>query len=288
MRALVLSGGGSKGAYEVGVLKHLLGDLRTDYDLFAGVSVGAINASYLACFADPEAAVSALEKLWAGMSNAKVYKNWFPPYISALWKPSVYDSSPLWKLIREELAIFPAAVKASGKKLRIGSTGLDTGTYQIFDETFHDVPTAVLASSAFPALLTPVELDGQLWTDGGVKSTTPLKAAIQAGATDIDVVLCSPPGDGSEAFAGKTTALAVAARAIGLMSDQIEANDLVVCGLVNSLVDAGKAPGKVKVNLRIVRPTQILVQNPLDFGPTLLKAMTAQGYMDAVTQLEGA
>ena len=47
-RALVLSGGGSKGAFEVGVLQRLMGDERADYDLLCGTSVGAINAAYIA------------------------------------------------------------------------------------------------------------------------------------------------------------------------------------------------------------------------------------------------
>src|ERR1700693_308620 len=47
-RALVLSGGGSKGAFEVGVLQRLMGDEQLDYDLLCGTSVGAINAAYLA------------------------------------------------------------------------------------------------------------------------------------------------------------------------------------------------------------------------------------------------
>src|SRR5437868_11989774 len=44
-RALVLSGGGSKGAFEVGVLQRLMGDERTDYDLLCGTSVGAISGA---------------------------------------------------------------------------------------------------------------------------------------------------------------------------------------------------------------------------------------------------
>lgn len=284
MKALVLSGGGSKGAYEVGVLKHLMGDLGERYDIFAGVSVGAINASFLCMFPDsvrlgPAYGVNQLEQLWDGLDNSKIYKNWFIPYVSALWKPSVFDSSPLQKLIRSELNV--DFIRHSGKKLRVGACGLDTGDYKVFDETYSDIPGAVLASSAFPAMLTPVELEGQLWTDGGVKSTTPLKAAIQAGADDIDVVLCSPPGDGSTAFASKTTAPQVAIRALGLMSDQIEDADLMVCGLVNQLVKAGAAPDKKHVKLRIIRPASMLVKNPLDFTPSLLQQLKAMGYADA-------
>ncbi len=50
MRALVLSGGGAKGAYEVGALKYLLLDKETQYDIICGVSVGALNASFLSMY----------------------------------------------------------------------------------------------------------------------------------------------------------------------------------------------------------------------------------------------
>jgi len=44
-RALVLSGGGSRGAFEVGVLQRLMREQQLDYDLLCGTSVGAITAS---------------------------------------------------------------------------------------------------------------------------------------------------------------------------------------------------------------------------------------------------
>ena len=52
MRGLVLSGGGANGAYEVGVLKYLIGEKNQEFDLFAGTSVGALNAGFLAQYKD--------------------------------------------------------------------------------------------------------------------------------------------------------------------------------------------------------------------------------------------
>jgi NTE family protein len=273
MRALVLSGGGSKGAYEAGVVNYLLCQEAREYDLFAGVSVGALNAAFLAQYpaGNRIKAADDLRYLWMGMDDSKVYKNWFLPYISALWKPSVYNSTPLQKLVRGMLE-----QPAPGKKLRVGATGLDSGTFRVFDETYPDVPTAVLASSAFPGMLCPVKVGGQLYTDGGVCSNTPLKQAIQAGATEIDVVLCSPLADPSNSFQTKSTTLDIAIRAVGLLTDSIQRDDLAnVRGLRHDL------------KIRVVAPTKILVQNPLDFTPSLLQSMYGQGLADAHTQLCG-
>lgn len=287
MKALVLAGGGSKGAYELGVLRYLLSDLKTQYDILCGVSVGAINAAYLAQYpkGQEQEAYLGLKTLWDGLDNSKVKKQWFPlSFLEALWKPSLYNSSPLQKVIRSNLD--PVKIRASGKKLRVGATGLDTGEYKVFSENCVDVAGAVLASSAFPTMLCPVKMEGQLWIDGGVRSTTPLKAAIQAGADDVDIIMCSPASDPSTSFVDKTNVPSLALRALDIMSDQVEAADLQICGIYNDLVAAGLATDKKLIKLRIVRPNVILLKNPLDFTPAILQKMQEQGYSDAKSQIK--
>jgi NTE family protein len=64
MKALVLSVGGSKGAFQLGVLKHLLDkDPNLDYDIYSGISVGALNASFLAMGSLKET-LPKLEQIW--------------------------------------------------------------------------------------------------------------------------------------------------------------------------------------------------------------------------------
>jgi NTE family protein len=273
MKALVLSGGGSKGAYEAGVVKYLMDFEGRRYDLFAGVSVGALNAAFLAQYGDvsplsvhsQQYAAEDLVNLWKSLDNSNVFKNWFPPYVSALWRPSVFDSSPLQKLVRSILK-----KPGPNKKLRVGATGLDTGTFRVFDETYPDVATAVLASSAFPGMLLPVEIEGQLYTDGGVCNNTPLRQAISAGATEIDVILCSPLDDPSTSFQAKTTAVNVGFRAISLLTDQVQRDSLVDC-MVN----------RTDLKIRLIKPSAVLTSNPLDFSPSLIASMLKQGYADA-------
>jgi len=80
-RAIVLSGGGARGAYEAGVLRFVLGELpkRLGYvprfDVYSGTSVGAVHACHLAALADdPESAVRALVGVWRNMSFSQVYR----------------------------------------------------------------------------------------------------------------------------------------------------------------------------------------------------------------------
>ena len=116
-RALVLSGGGSKGAFEVGVLQRLMGDEQVDYDLLCGTSVGAINAAYVAQtpLGKPREAAAKLRALWDTVTTDKVHRAWFPfGKIASFFKTSVYDSAPLHGWIRSGLDA--AAVRASGRR----------------------------------------------------------------------------------------------------------------------------------------------------------------------------
>ena len=101
-RALVLSSGGSRGQFHVGAVKHLMGDLRQHYDIFAGVSVGALIAGFLAQYpkgAEDEAA-DGLVDLFTPLSSKHLYRPWRMGLMSGFWKSSLYDASPLRELLR--------------------------------------------------------------------------------------------------------------------------------------------------------------------------------------------
>ena len=194
MKALVLSGGGAKGAFQAGVLRTLLKEQRKHYDIICGVSVGALNGSLLSMYPRGKEFESflALRAMWDTISTPKVYRHWIPfSYLQSPFKPSVYNSKPLQKLVRENLDV--DTLRASGKRLLVGAVSLDTGEYTLFTEKDDDIIDGVLASSSFPVMLLPVKARGELWTDGGVRNVTPLQAAIDLGATDIGISSAFPP-----------------------------------------------------------------------------------------------
>lgn len=82
MKALVLSGGGSKGAFEVGVLRYLHENENVEYDIIAGVSVGALNAGMLATGSMAET-LPILEDVWfkGVKSNASIWKHYLLWYM---------------------------------------------------------------------------------------------------------------------------------------------------------------------------------------------------------------
>jgi len=105
-RALALRGGGTKGAYEVGVLKAVINELdpiEYAYDVVVGVSIGALNAAFLSVFdkGQEKEAVDFMENVWNTTSPSDLYTWW--PYVNiaaGIWRSSFLDSTPLHNRVR--------------------------------------------------------------------------------------------------------------------------------------------------------------------------------------------
>ena len=279
MRALVLSGGGVKGAFQVGVLRRWMRDQGVDYDIICGVSVGALNTAGLGMTpkGNPVNAQVWLENFWkTQVRTDAIYKRWFPfGRLHSLWLKSVYDSSPLIKLVNDNLHL--EKVASNGRMLSVGAVCLDTGEHRFARETDPDFVKWVLASASFPVFLQPIEIDGKLWSDGGIKNVTPLGEAIKLGATKIDVIMCTNINEMTQWSSTSKVALPdQAMRTVDLMSDQIVNNDIAICGLKNDLAEINPAYRKVKV--RVVMPNQVLTTDSLTFDPDQIHMMMEIGY----------
>lgn len=279
MRALVLSGGGVKGAFQVGVLKKWMGVQGIDYDIICGVSVGALNTAGLGMTpkGKPKEAIDWLENFWRSqVKQENIYKRWFPfGRLHSLWEKSVYDSSPLIKLVFNNLHLDKVA--NNGRMLAVGAVSLDTGEHKFVRENNHEFTKWVLASASFPVFLSPIEIDGQLWSDGGIKNVTPLGEAIRLGATKIDVIMCTNieeithwDSESKRAIPDGVT------RTVDLMVDQIIKNDIEICGLKNDLSQID--PRYRKISVRVVMPDDVLVQDSLMFDPKIVSKLIDKGY----------
>jgi NTE family protein len=290
MKALVLGGGGAKGAYQVGALRHLLRDAATQYPIVTGTSVGALNGAYLAMFPlgqEPDA-YDGLDRLWRGVNDRKVWRPWYhgllwmAPVMLPRWlggRQSVYSTAPLRELVREHFD--PAAVTRSGRILRIGAVDLGTGKRHTWSEQDTDeLEKAVLASSSFPFFFEPVRDGPHLFTDDGVREITPVECAIRAGATDIDVISTNPePLDGG--FDVESNGRDLGQRILDTMSAEIEHWDIKATELYNALVLAGKCPDRKLVRLRVLRPDKDLLKDALDFDPDKIRDNMELGYAHA-------
>ena len=276
--ALCLSGGGSKGAWECGVIKYLA-EQGLEFDCFAGTSVGAINAAFLAQYKNLLEGVAALEAQWRAVDDSKIRKPWNRVFgdFAAIDHESIYDSSPLWDWISS--LIVPARVSGSGKALRVVSTSLSSGQKHVASEADPHIDIRVQASSAFPIAFRNVHYDSQRWCDGGIRSNTPLGAAIDSGATDITVVMAHDPKK-LGLFDPSSLIYGVALRSLELLFNTVEYADLRSCLEKNDLSQTIAAYRKVTI--RLIMPTGVLAQT-LDFSPPQIAAMIDQGFKDGAT-----
>ena len=266
---LILSGGGSKGAFQAGVVKSLT-DKGYRWDAIAGISVGALNGAFLAQFEKEKQceAAAILTKFWEDIKgNKSVFKRWFPfGRLHSLWKSGLYDTSPLHKTVKNNLD--PIKLANSGVKLLVGAVCLETGQYRYVQGTDDKIQEWVMASSAFPVAFPCIEIDGMHWIDGGVRDQTPITDVLDMNPTEIDVILTGPldsPMDGF-ASADAKSALSIALRAANLMADEIFNSDL------------DRVPEILLPRIKIFSPpVGFSMSEPLTFDPKEIAEMYKMG-----------
>ena len=221
--AVILSGGGARGAYEVGVLWYLFDELTRlrgappRVDILCGTSVGAINSSYLAAhMSDPVLGMRRLVDVWGSLRLDDVLGFGWRQAVSLhrvlLGGGSgagIFDVSPMAALVQREIpwrAITRTMRTGALKALSVSATEVSTGRTVIFMQTAPGTglptrapprtliradrigPQHALASAAIPMLFPPVQIGSQLYVDGGVRQNTPIAPAIRLGATHVLVV----------------------------------------------------------------------------------------------------
>lgn len=203
---LVLQGGGALGSYQAGVYEALAAGGMTP-DWIAGISIGAINAALIAG-SPPERRVERLQAFWdeatSGIQWRPLFGSavdlpWFveasagwiaaagapgffaprvpPPYFQLPATPealSFYDTAPLKRTL-EALVDFDR-INHGATRLSVGAVNVRTGNFAYFDSRHTRIgPEHIMASGALPPAFPPVEIEGELYWDGGLISNTPLQ-----------------------------------------------------------------------------------------------------------------
>ncbi|MCW6535635.1 patatin-like phospholipase family protein [Sphingomonas lycopersici] len=204
--ALVLQGGGALGSYQAGVIEALSA-AAIEPDWVAGISIGAVNAAIIAGN-PPERRVERLRRFWdqatswlpsfpilpddmvrefvhewsAGFVAMAGVPGFFgprfiPPFMAVPGTPealSFYDSRPLQQTL-DELVDWEL-LNRGPVRLSVGAVDLESGNFRYFDTREEWIDARhIMASGALPPGLPPVEIDGNLYWDGGLVSNTPLQ-----------------------------------------------------------------------------------------------------------------
>ena len=204
-RALVISGGGSKGAFAVGALEYIVKDLGLTFDLVAGTSTGALIAP-LAVIGD----IDDLVRIYTSVETRDIIRK-RNPILAVLFHSSFYSSEPLQKLIARELPdakarrvleadiqMLVTTVSMQTGKVTYWATGPATTEREDVEveriDSSNMLRRAVLASASEPVFLPLVRVieGGEQHTDGSVRELEPLKIAILNGATEIYAIVMEP------------------------------------------------------------------------------------------------
>jgi NTE family protein len=223
---LVLTGGGARAAYQVGVLQaltELLPRGRNPFPVIAGTSAGAVSASVLASQATHwRAAVAGLIDVWSNFRVSQVFKvdtghmlmggaRWVTALISggvvATTPHSLLDNSPLRELLTSRIdwsGIRTSIERGHLRGLALSSTCYQTGQSIAF---FDGAPKInnwartqragrrepltldhLMASAAIPVLFPPVKLGDTFFGDGSMRQLNPLSPAIHLGADRLLII----------------------------------------------------------------------------------------------------
>lgn len=223
---LILSGGGARAAYQVGVLSAIADLLPDDscnpFPVIVGTSAGAVNAVGLACGAlHFREAVRRLTAVWQSFHTHMVYRSDWPGVLRQASRfighsllglrretpVALLDSAPLRDLLARELDFSGIAAAVRQRQLRavaVTAFGYDSGQAVTFyqgrgsiDPWFRHrrvgIPTRLqlehlLASTAIPLIFPPVQLSREYFGDGAVRQAAPISPALHLGASRVMVI----------------------------------------------------------------------------------------------------
>ena len=274
--ALVLSGGGAKGAWEAGVAAALI-ERGVPVRLVAGSSAGALNAAMLA-----DGRLDRLQDLWRTVKREQVYSLRPSVFFSGLlpgWLTllaldhagSLFDPTALRELVATTIDL--DRVRASPRRLLVVTTDLARRVPRVFDNATVTVD-ALMAAAAVPGAFPPVVVDGVPLVDGGLTGRAPVLEAL---ASDVSV-----------------------ARALVLLSYAPDETGRAPTRLRRTLEEAFEtamihqirrdaelaAFRHPDVDVQVLTPTAPLQLRPLDFDPGGMANALAVGRADALRCLE--
>jgi NTE family protein len=255
--AFVLSGGGSLGAVQVGMLQALT-ECGVRPDLLIGTSVGAVNAAWIGGCPDHQGALR-LGEIWRGLRRQDIFP--LSPWSSArglLGRSNhVISNANLRDVLVKNMPY--ERLEEAAVPVHVITTELKTGR-SVLMSSGPAVP-ALLASTAIPGIFPPVTIGRREFIDGGVANHTPIAAAIELGATRIFVLPVGYPWLRQE----PTNALGMALFALARFVEQ--------------KLDAEVAYYKHRADIQVLPTLEVPRVSPADFSHT--DELMTRGYKSA-------
>nr|WP_294923556.1 patatin-like phospholipase family protein [uncultured Flavobacterium sp.] len=293
MRALVISGGGSKGAFAGGVAQYLLQIKKHEYDLLLGTSTGSLLIPHLAL-----GNIEKIHSVYTNVNMSKIFNicpfvvkvkdgvdivtinhfNVLRQFIKG--KRTFGESKGLKKYIKSNFSISDFnQLKKLKKDVVITVTNFTTNEAEyksVKDCTYDEFCEWSWISSNYVPFMSLVEKNNFEYGDGGFSSLVPIREAINRGATEIDVIILETEVNMEKTVIGKNPfSLMIDLFRIAL--DQVEKHDIAIGKLIANNKN-------VKLNLYYT-PTK-LTNNALIFNKDVMKTWWEQGYEYAQNKSE--
>jgi predicted patatin/cPLA2 family phospholipase len=285
MRALVISGGGSKGAFAGGVAQYLIEREGRTYDMFLGTSTGSLLVPHLA--------VNDLNKLYDIFTNVQQHDIFsISPFVQRKKGDREYVSidfiNSLWQFIKRKRTFGES--KALKRNIRrnfteeefnkiksikhdvvvtVSNLSLNQVEYKsINDFSYEEFCNWIWISCNYIPFMSLAKVDGYEYADGGLGCVVPIREAILRGATEVDAVVLEAEQMDRIKVLGKNP-FSLMLNLFGHLLDQVEKSDIIIGEL------AAKNKG-VKLNVYYT-PTS-LTENSLIFSKRLMVKWWQQGY----------
>jgi len=285
MKALVISGGGSKGAFAGGVAEYLIDEKNNNYDMFLGTSTGSLMVSHLAL-----GKLYELKAIYTTISQRKIFSN--NPFVvktihgekvvsinhlNTVWnfingRKTFGESKNLRKLIKKYVTeSYFNRIVASEKDVVITVSNLTSNVVEyksIKDCTYLDFCDWIWASCNYVPFMSLMKKDGCEYADGGFGCLVPIREAILRGATEVDAIILETEVTQLNRMPSKNP-FSLLTNVIEFMMDHVERHNVTI----------GKLQAKhnnVKLNLYYT-PT-VLTTNSLIFNKKLMTKWWQYGF----------
>jgi predicted patatin/cPLA2 family phospholipase len=285
MRALVISGGGSKGAFAGGVAQYLMERENRTYDMFLGTSTGSLLVPHLA--------VNDISKLYDIFTNVQQQDIFSVSpfvqrkkgdrefvsidFVNSLWqfikrKRTFGESKALRRKIRRDFT-FEEYQKIKKEKndvvVTVSNLSMNRVEYKsINDCTYEEFCNWIWISCNYIPFMSLAKVNGYEYADGGFGCVIPIREAILRGATEIDAIVLESESLKKQKVLGKNP-FSLMISLFGHLMNQVEHNDIAIGKLAARNKD-------VKLNLYYT-PTK-LTENSLIFSKRLMQKWWQQGF----------
>ena len=285
MRALVISGGGSKGAFAGGVAQYLIQEKKKSYDLFLGTSTGSLLIPHLAA-----GNIQKIYDIYTDVTQRKIFSvNPFVVkrkdgreyvtinYLNTVWqfirsRRTFGESKALKRNIRKNFSrqdFIELKSKVKDVVVTVSNLSKNRVEYKSIHEfEYDDFCDWIWISCNYIPFMSLAEKDGFEYADGGLGCVVPIREAIKRGATEVDAIILEAENMEYNKILGKNP-FSLMVNLFGFLLDQVEYHDIVE----GKLAAMNK---KVKLNIYYT-PTK-LTENSLIFNKKAMTEWWQQGY----------